>query len=152
MSKLVKRMPWDEAPEGSRARTPMEIENVPPEVLNLLAIQPVRNPQVEWEEDPETGLVTVIYPKRFTRTERALKRVVKGVDEIRRPLDGPGSDIWRMCDGAHDVATICTAIDDKYKEAMEPVLKRVVAFIEQLAQRGLVLLRREPVEAPEETA
>ncbi len=152
MSKLVKRMPWDEAPEGGRARTPMRLEDVPPDVLNLLAIQPVRNPQVEWEEDPETGLVTVIYPKRFTRTERALKRVVKGVDEIRRPLDAPGSDIWRMCDGGHDIATICTAIDDKYKEAMEPVLKRVVGFIELLAQRGLVLLRREPVEAPEEAA
>jgi hypothetical protein len=130
----------------------MGIEHVPPEVMNLLAIQPVRNPRVEWEEDPETGLVTVIFPKQFTRTERALKRVVKGVDEIRRPLDEVGSDIWRMCDGTHDIATICTAIDDKYKEAMEPVLKRVVGFIEQLAQRGLVLLRREQVEAQEETA
>ena len=146
MSKLVKRMPWDADPDGGRPRTPMTIEDLPEEMRHLLAIRPRRNPRVEWEDDDETGLITLVYPKNFSTVERALGKVLKPVDEIRRPLDAPGSDIWRLCDGINDIATICTAVDDIYKEEMEPVLRRVVGFIEILAQRGLVILGRDPDE------
>ena len=144
MSKLVKRMPWDEDPEAGRPRTPMTIEDLPEDKRLLLAIRPRRNPRVEWEDDMETGLVTLVYPKNFSTFERALGKVLRPVEEIRRPLDAPGSEIWRLCDGVNDIATICTAIDDKFKEEMEPVLRRVVGFIEILAQRGLVILGRDP--------
>ena len=159
MSKLVKRMPWDEerAPQArsrqgagasaGRPSTPMAAEALPEDVRALLSVRPLRNPEVEWEEDPATGLVTLVYVKRFTPTERALKRVFKGRDEVRRPLDEPGSDIWRMCDGEHDIRRICDEVDREYKERMEPVLKRVTEFIRVLAQRHLVILRREADEA-----
>jgi hypothetical protein len=125
----------------------MPIEDIPEDLRALLAIRPRRNPAVEWVLDEETELVTIIIPKNFTRVERALGKVVKPVKELHRPLDAPGSDIWRMCDGETDIATICTTIDDLYKEQMEPVLKRVVGFIEGLAQRGLVYLGRDPDES-----
>jgi hypothetical protein len=144
MSKLVKRMPWDEDPDGGRSRTPMTIDDLPEDMRHLLAIRPRRNPRVEWEDDAETGLVTLVYAKNLSTVERALGKVFKPVEEIRRPLDAPGSDIWRLCDGSNDIATICTAIDDFYKEEMEPVLRRVVGYIEILAQRGLVILGRDP--------
>ncbi len=128
----------------------MSVEDLPEDVRRLLSVRPVRNPSVEWVEDESTGLVTLIYPKQFTGTERALKKVFKAVEEVRRPLDEPGSDIWRMCDGEHDIRLICDGIDLKYKERMEPVLRRVVQFIEMLAQRNLVVLRRGPDEAEEE--
>ncbi len=162
MSKLVKRMPWD-GEEGTRARpreaqatpaarpsTPMSLEDVPEDLRALLSVRPRRNPEVEWEEDPSTGLITLVYAKRFTPTERALKRVLRAKEEVRRPLDAPGSDIWRMCDGEHDIRSICDEVDHEYKERMEPVLKRVSEFILVLAQRNLVILRREADEAQEE--
>jgi hypothetical protein len=159
VSKLVKRMPWDGGPdagagqpEGPQAgaatrTTPMSVEDLPEELRALLSVRPLRNPEVEWEEDPASGLVTLVYAKQFTPTERALKRVLKAKEEVRRPLDAPGSDIWRMCDGEHDIRRICDEVDREYKERMEPVLKRVTEFIRVLAQRHLVILRREANEA-----
>ena len=146
VSKLVKRMPWHEPPLEGRPRTPMPIEDIPEDMRALLAIRPRRNPAAEWVEDEETGLVTIIFPKNRSTFERALSKVVKPVEELHRPLDAPGSEIWRLCDGETDIATICTTIDDIYKEEMEPVLKRVVGFIEVLANRGLVYLGRGPDE------
>jgi len=130
----------------------MSLADVPEDVRLLLLVRPVRNPDVEWEEDPRTHRITLVYPKEFTAGERALKRVFRAVEEIRRPLDEPGSDIWRMCDGEHDIADICSEVDAKYKESMEPVLTRVSDFIKVLADKGLVRLRREPSEAEQEAA
>ena len=150
MSKLLKRMPWEVPPERDRPRTPMRPQDLPEGALQLLSLVPRRNPKVEWEEEEGSGMVTLIYPKRFSAFERGLARVVKPVEEIRRPLDAPGSDIWRLCDGRHSIADICSAVDDRYKERMEPVLKRVVQFIEMLAQRGLVVITRVPDEGEQE--
>ncbi|UCC93960.1 MAG: PqqD family protein [Thermoplasmata archaeon] len=138
MSKVVKRMPWDDAPPERRAPTPMRIQDLPEEQQHLLMLTPKRNPNVEWEEDEETGLVTLIYPKNLSGIERTLAAVFRPVMELRRPLDAPGSFIWLMCDGENNIATICTAVDQAFKELMEPVLKRVVNYLEILAKRGLI--------------
>ncbi len=148
MSKMVKRMPWEDAPSEDvdilkRPPTPMSVSDLPDDVRYMVTVRPRRNPRVEWELDEETGLVTLVYPKTFSNFERALGMFVRPVRELRRPLDGPGSFIWQMCDGKNDIAIICTAVDDAYKEEMEPVLKRVVGFIQLLAQRGLIDLTRE---------
>ena len=148
MSKMVKRMPWEDAPSEDvdilkRTPTPMSVSDLPDDVRYMVTLRPRRNPRVEWELDEETGLVTLVYPKTFSNFERALGMFVRPVRELRRPLDGPGSFIWQMCDGKNDIAIICTAVDDAYKEEMEPVLKRVVGFIQLLAQRGLIDLTRE---------
>ena len=139
-------MPWEEPPKGSRPRTPMRVDELPEATQALLLVTPRRNPVVEWEEDEKTGLVTLIYRKNLTRIERAMGKVLHAIPEIRRPLDAPGSDIWRMLDGETPIADICTEVDRRYKEEMEPVLKRVVGFVQMLAERGLVLLRREDFE------
>jgi hypothetical protein len=138
MSKVVKRMPWDEAPPMKRAPTPMRVQDLPEDQRRLLLTVPHRNPMVEWEEDEGTGLVTLIYPKNLSSFERALAVVFKPVTELRRPLDAPGSFIWLMCDGENNIATICTAVDQAFKETMEPVLKRVVGYLEILAKRGMI--------------
>ncbi|MCK4970209.1 MAG: PqqD family protein [Thermoplasmata archaeon] len=143
MSKVVKQMPWDDVPLERATPTPMRIQDLPEEQRHLLLLKPRRNPNVFWEEDEETGLVTLIYPKNLSSFERTLATVFKPVMELRRPLDSPGSFIWLMCDGDNNIATICTAVDQAFKETMEPVLKRVVGFIQLLAQRGLIDLTRE---------
>jgi len=141
-------MPWEDAPSKDdnaleRPPTPMSVNDLPDDVRHMVTLRPRRNPTVEWELDDKTGLVTLVYPKNFSNFEQALGTILRPVRELRRPLDGPGSFIWQMCDGENDIAIICTAVDDAYKEEMEPVLKRVVGFIQLLAQRGLIDLRRE---------
>jgi hypothetical protein len=139
-------MPWDTPPPEKRAPTPMRIQDLPDDQRHLLLLMPRRNPNVEWEEDEETGLVTLIYPKNLSSIERKMAVVFKPVMEIRRPLDSPGSFIWLMCDGDNNIATICTAVDQAYKETMEPVLKRVVGYLEILAKRGLIIIGDHPDE------
>ncbi len=141
-------MPWEDAlPEDAdtlqRPPTPMSVNDLPDDVRHMVTLRPRRNPMVEWELDEETGLVTLVYQKTFTNFEQALGTILRPVNELRRPLDGPGSFIWQMCDGNNDISIICTAVDEAYKEEMEPVLKRVVGFIQLLAQRGLIDLTRE---------
>ncbi len=149
-------MPWDEASPERRAPTPMRIQDLPEDQRHLLLLVPRHNPNVEWEEDEETGLVTLIYPKNLSSFERKLAVVFKPVRDLRRPLDAPGSFIWLMCDGENNIATICTAVDQAFKETMEPVLKRVVGYLEILAKRGLIVIGDGPdegqVEGREEEA
>lgn len=124
----------------------MRIQDLPEDQRHLLLTVPRRNPNVEWEEDEGTGLVTLIYPKNLSSFERTLAVVFKPVNELRRPLDAPGSFIWLMCDGQNNIATICTAVDQAFKETMEPVLRRVVGYLEILARRGLVVIGDHPDE------
>lgn len=146
MSKMVKRMPWDGRDPGKEAPTPMRVQDLPEDQRHLLLMRPRRNPNVEWEEDEGTGLVTLIYPKNLSSFERTLAKVFKPVPDLRRPLDAPGSFIWIMCDGENNIATICTAVDQAFKESMEPVLKRVVGYLDILAKRGLVITGGHPDE------
>jgi len=140
MSKMVNRMPWSSDGSAKRAPTPMRIQDLPDDQRHLLLLKPRRNPNVLWEEDEETGLVTIRYPKNLSSFEQKLAVVFKPVMELRRPLDIPGSFIWIMCDGNNNIATICTGVDQAFKETMEPVLKRVVGYLEILAKRGLIII------------
>jgi hypothetical protein len=124
----------------------MRIQDLPEDQRHLLLMTPRRNPNVQWEEDEGSGLVTLIYPKNLSSFERTLAVVFKPVMELRRPLDAPGSFIWLMCDGQNNIATICTAVDQAFKETMEPVLKRVVGYLEILAKRGLIIIGDHPDE------
>jgi len=134
------------AGRGRRSKgIPLDV--VPPRFRRILAAVPVRNEaQMEWTVDGK-GLVTITHAKNLKGWERWLMKRVGGSPIIRRKLDGPGSDIWLLCDGRHDVAAICGELDRKYRERIEPVLKRVTAFLEILLSRGLIMLRA-PAPAP----
>jgi len=125
---------------AGRKATPLG--EVPPRLRGILLAVPVRNePQLEWEVD-SGGLVTITHRKNLHRWEKWLMKKVGGSPIIRRKLDMPGSDIWRLCDGKRTVADICDIMDKKYKEDMEPVLTRVVKFLEILLMRNLIFLQR----------
>jgi len=110
---------------------------------------PVRVPvRVEEQDD---GTVVIIYKKVFTRVERWIFRRFGGFEDIRRPLDGMGTDIWNLCDGEHNVAEICTEMHKKHGEDLEPVAPRVWTFIKMMADRNLVLIigKKVPLEKKE---
>ncbi len=116
---------------------PVKFGELDPKMQRLLSLYPVRG-RVKWEDDD--GQVVLIYPKNFTKFEEWLHKKISGPDMIRRPLDEIGSKIWLMCDGKHDISSICTELDDQYHEDVEPVLDRVVKFLETLLSLNLVRL------------
>jgi hypothetical protein len=130
-----------EAARRAAGARPAGLDDVPPKFRRILAAVPVRNEDfLKWEIDPN-GLVTITHAKNLRQWERWLMKKLGGSPILNRKLDAPGSDIWVLCDGEHDVATICSEMDRKYKERIEPVLTRVVQFLEILLARNLVYLR-----------
>jgi hypothetical protein len=103
-----------------------------------MSAYPVRNP-VKWRM--EGGRAIIIYKKDLGRVEKKIQKVIGGPENIRRPLDDKGTDIWQMCDGEHTLLQICEEMDKKYKEEMEPVIKRVGRFIEMLLSLNLISLK-----------
>lgn len=101
---------------------------------------PVPNPLVDWEKD-EKGTVTLIYRKNFGRFEKWLHSKIGGPENIRRPLDEPGSRMWTLFDGKHTIAEICLIVDREFKEEMSPVLRKVRHFLEQLLILNLIILK-----------
>jgi hypothetical protein len=116
----------------------MKLESLDPKMRILLSVVPKRNEDVKWEE--EEGLVVLIYPKNFTRFEKFLHKRLGGPADIRRPLDDKGTFIWKMCDGNHNVHEICKDTHNKFKEDIEPVVRRVWGFLERLIELNLVLI------------
>jgi hypothetical protein len=114
---------------------PKEID---PRTRKVLSAYPVRRP-VKWRM--EDGKAVIIYKKSLGRMEKKVKNIIGGPDNIRRPLDDKGTDIWLLCDGNHTIMDICVEMDKKYKEEMEPVLKRVGTFIEMLLRLNLISLK-----------
>ncbi len=114
----------------------MDLEDLNPKMKMVLTCKPVRNEEVNWEE--EDGKIVLIYPKNFTRFERFLHRRLGGPDNIRRPLDKKGTFIWNMCDGNHNVDEICRATYKEFKEDIEPVLRRVWGFLQILHNLNLI--------------
>ena len=111
---------------------------------------PVRVP-VKFEEQDD-GTVVLVYKKVFTRLEGWIFRRLGGVEDIRRPLDEMGTDIWNLCDGEHNVGEICKIMHDKYGEDLEPVAPRCWTFVKMLSDRNLVLIlhKKVPLEKKEE--
>ena len=105
----------------------------------VLGAYPMRAP-VKWRM--ESGKAVIIYSKDFNKLEKKLHSVVGGPQNIRRPLDEVGTDIWLMCDGKHTIFDICTDLDAKHHEKVEPVVKRVTSFLEILLKLNLLSLSK----------
>jgi hypothetical protein len=118
----------------------MKLESLDPKMRMLLSVVPKRNEDVRWEE--EGGKVVLIYPKNFTRFEKFLHKHLGGPGDIRRPLDDKGTFIWKMCDGNNNVHEICKDTHAKFKEDIEPVVRRVWGFLEKLIELNLVVIDR----------
>jgi hypothetical protein len=125
----------------------MRLESLDPKMRMLLSVIPKRNEEVKWVE--EEGLIVLIYPKNFTRFEKFLQKHVGGPKDIRRPLDDKGTFIWKMCDGDHSVHEICFDSHNKFKEDIEPVVRRVWGFLEKLIELNLITIEKEDKESDE---
>jgi len=110
------------------------------EIPRALLAYPTHNPLVDWEQD-EKGLVTLIYRKNLGKFELWLQSKIGGPMDIRRPLVGPGSRIWELSDGEHNILDICKLIDEEFKEEISPVFSKVRRFLEELLFLNLIILK-----------
>lgn len=128
------------APEPGKRRG-ASWDMVPRKLRPVLAARPIRNEDfLKWERKPD-GKVVITHSKNLKTWERKWMKVLGGTPVLRRPLDKYGSDIWVLLDGEHTVADICDALDQKYKEEIEPVLTHVTEFLEKLLERNLVYMK-----------
>lgn len=104
-------------------------------------IYPFRSP-VEWFYRKD--LIVLEYPKNLNKWERALNKVLKGPDTIRRPLDDIGTLLWELSDGEHSLLEIYLKEQETFKERVEPVDRVVGGLLEAMLKQGLLQLEFHP--------
>lgn len=100
---------------------------------NLLDMVPVLRDGLTTER--ESGRVTVHVPRQ-SWIERQAVRFLKQPAVIKVSLDELGSAVVSRCDGAHTVSDIADGLRDGFGEAAEPLLPRLVKFIEVMEANG----------------
>jgi hypothetical protein len=137
LSKVSKKRPV-----GS-SRDPVDAADLPPGKRRVLLAYPIRTKHQDfrWYHNKQDGLVVIKIKKNFGRFERALRKVAGGPEYLRIPLDKQGTRIWELCDGKHNILQIATIVYAEFKEDIEPVLPRVVKFLELLLKRNFICLQ-----------
>ena len=115
----------------------MQTNDLDPKMKKLLLAVPKRL-DVRWVR--ENDKVVIIYKKNFGRVEKFLHKHLGGPEDIRVVLDDKGTAIWEMCDGNTNIKDICTKLDERFKEEIEPVFPRTWKFLEMLMDRNLIRL------------
>jgi hypothetical protein len=105
------------------------------------SIYPERS-ELEWFY--RDGKVVLKYPKNFNRMEKALHRVLKGPEDILRPLDEVGTLLWEMSNGENNLLDIYRKAQDMFHERVEPVDKVVGGLLEIMLKLGLLRLDYRP--------
>ena len=96
---------------------------------NLLELIPERLREFETDED---GLISIIQPKfknKFFR-KYLVPRLKKPFFHVH--LDEYGSNVWKLCDGAHSIEQIGQLLHQSYGEQVEPVYERLANFFQHL--------------------
>jgi hypothetical protein len=133
-------------PKARGASSPvLDVSKIPEGKRKVLLAYPIRSPSkdLKWYRNKKEGTITIKIRKQFSRTERKLRKVMGGPAFLRIPLDGPGSHIWELCDGEHNVLEITQEVHERFKEEVEPVPQRIIKFLEILLKRNLILFKRQ---------
>lgn len=98
---------------------------------------PVRNVAIE-EERTDDGEVRLVIPLRAPRWAWPLSRLLYVPKTRRLVLDEIGSYVWSLCNGERSVREIIQALSQRYKLHRKEAEVSVVAYLRQLARRGLI--------------
>ncbi len=125
------------------SRDPVDVTDLPEGKRRVLLSYPIRtkHEDFKWYRNKTEGLVVIRIKKNFGRFERALRKVAGGPEFLRIPLDKQGTRIWELCDGKHNILHIAKIMYAEFKEDIEPVLPRVVKFLELLLKRNFIILK-----------
>lgn len=97
---------------------------------------PVCNPQYTWDADKK-GIVTVhVVNKGFYNW--IAQKVFKRPKTSHISLDKYGSFVWRQMDGVRNVHEISKLVSKQFGEEAEPLLPRLVQYIQILYQNKFI--------------
>ena len=102
----------------------------------VLALRPLRNPDLEWYE--EDGHVVLHVKRAVTWKTKLLNVFFPLPSEHRVVLDAIGTDVWQMMDGQTTVGRIARSLDEKYKLGQLQAELALQHFFKELGRRGYV--------------
>lgn len=97
----------------------------------------INNPNMKWYPYPAADVVGSLVGEEaiLVQPERAKVKVLNRV----------GARIWELSDGSRSVADIAAQISREYQVGEVEAQKDAWEFIQQLAERGLLLLSNAPL-------
>lgn len=103
---------------------------------NFLDFIPVCNPAYTWDKDKKGNVVVHVVNKGFYNwiAQKFFKR--PRVSHIT--LDHYGSFVWQQMDGKRDVYEIAQIVKKQFGTEAEPLLERLVRFIQILYQNKFI--------------
>lgn len=94
--------------------------------------KPVRNPDLNWEEDEE-GLHI-----KSPRKQNILFRLLPFGKRRGIRLDEQGAFVWKLCDGEHRIKEIAYELGEKYKMRTSDATAALELYLVQLSKNRLV--------------
>ena len=108
----------------------------------MLGARPTRHPQIEWNREPRksdsVSVVLLKIPRMRSKWADLAAKWLQVPDFKKIELDEIGSDVWEMCDGAHNVEAIAKAIGTAYRLNKRQAEVSVTAYMKMLAERRLL--------------
>ncbi len=102
----------------------------------FMALRPVRNPNLGWEEVEERVVLNVPRPNTW---QVKLINVFFPVPEERKViLDPIGSDVWRVCDGQTPISEVTRVLQREYKLGAKEAELSLQQFFKDLGRRGYI--------------
>jgi len=109
---------------------------------------PIQNPGLRADREDD-GCVMFLIPRRDTSWVKVLDKLLVIPKYRRIGLDEIGTYVWDMCDGQTTVRTMIRRFSKKYKLNRKEAEVSMVAYLKQLAKKGIVAIQV-PQEALEE--
>lgn len=107
-----------------------------PSRQELLALRPMRNPDLDWSE--EDGHI-VLHIKHKKMAKAWLLSKFFPIPEARRVvLDTIGTDVWQMIDGKTNIGRIARVLAQKYKLTPREMELSLQQYFKELGRRGYI--------------
>ena len=102
----------------------------------FLALKPLRNPKLGWEEVENRVVLRV--PRPNTWQVKIVNIFFPVPDERKVVLDPIGSDVWRICDGQTPIAEMIQVLQREYKLGAKEAELSLQQFFKDLGRRGYI--------------
>lgn len=107
---------------------------------NLLAMSPVLTATVRLDRSEDASILLV---ERKSWLERLSVRFLKQPACFRIRLDDLGTQVLSQCTGKQTVQEIADELGTRFGEAAEPVLPRLVMFLQIVEEHGWIRWEKE---------
>ena len=99
--------------------------------------KPVRNDQIEWEENKDKEVVVTLRRSDSWKI-RILSKMFWVPEKRTIVLDEIGSEVWRMCDGRTNVRAMIKRLGDTHQLNAKESEISLLAYLKQLGQKRIM--------------